>query len=155
MDCIVPSVTRSRTRLSDVRLAVYQARMKGCRPVSVVSGLQRLEAVTRALISWGWAPGTVHGDAFCHYANNSHWALLVAQWLKNPPVNQCRRHWFGPWSGKIPHAKEQLNLWAATTEPTLLQLVKPEHPRARALQQEKSLQREACALHLKSSPHSP
>uniref|UniRef100_A0AAA9TAY3 Solute carrier family 48 member 1 n=1 Tax=Bos taurus TaxID=9913 RepID=A0AAA9TAY3_BOVIN len=32
---------------------------------------------------------------------------------------QCRRHGFGPWSGKIPHAKEQLSPCARTTEPAL------------------------------------
>ena len=29
---------------------------------------------------------------------------------------QCRKHRFSPWSGKIPHAVEQLSLHAATTE---------------------------------------
>ena len=36
---------------------------------------------------------------------------------------QCRGHGFEPWSGKIPHAMEQLGLWAATTEPVRLELV--------------------------------
>ena len=36
---------------------------------------------------------------------------------------QCRRHGFEPWSGKIPHATEQLSLWATTTEPACLELV--------------------------------
>ena len=35
---------------------------------------------------------------------------------------QCRRHGFEPWSGKIPHAAEQLGPWATTTEPQLLSL---------------------------------
>ena len=30
---------------------------------------------------------------------------------------QCRRHGFEPWSGKIPHAAEQLSPGATTTEP--------------------------------------
>ena len=29
---------------------------------------------------------------------------------------QCRGHGFEPWSGKIPHAAEQLRPWATTTE---------------------------------------
>ena len=29
---------------------------------------------------------------------------------------QCREHGFEPWSGKIPHAAEQLSPWATTTE---------------------------------------
>ena len=32
-------------------------------------------------------------------------------------VCQCRGHGFEPWSGKIPHATEQLGPWATTTEP--------------------------------------
>ncbi|KAJ8780365.1 hypothetical protein J1605_011629 [Eschrichtius robustus] len=32
---------------------------------------------------------------------------------------QCRGHGFEPWSGKIPHATEQLSLCATTTEPAL------------------------------------
>ena len=32
---------------------------------------------------------------------------------------QCRGHGFEPWSGKIPHATEQLGPWATTTEPAL------------------------------------
>ena len=30
---------------------------------------------------------------------------------------QCRGHGFEPWSGKIPHAVEQLGPWATITEP--------------------------------------
>ena len=33
---------------------------------------------------------------------------------------QCRGHGFEPWSGKIPHAVEQLGPWATTTEPARL-----------------------------------
>ena len=36
---------------------------------------------------------------------------------------QCRGHGFKPWSGKIPHAEEQLGLWATTTEPACLEPV--------------------------------
>jgi len=56
---------------------------------------------------------------------------------------QCRRHQFDPWSGKIPHATEQLspcatttalqNPGAITTEPTCFSLLKPMCPRACAL----------------------
>ena len=35
----------------------------------------------------------------------------------------CRGHGFEPWSGKIPHAVEQLGPWATTTEPVRLELV--------------------------------
>ena len=36
---------------------------------------------------------------------------------------QCRGHGFAPWSGKIPHAAEQLSPWATTTEPARLEPV--------------------------------
>ncbi|KAJ8794078.1 hypothetical protein J1605_019070 [Eschrichtius robustus] len=38
--------------------------------------------------------------------------------VKNPPA-KCRGHAFEPWSGKIPHAEEQLSPCATTTEPAL------------------------------------
>ena len=37
--------------------------------------------------------------------------------VKNPPANGG--HGFEPWSGKIPHAAEQLSPYAITTEPVL------------------------------------
>ena len=36
---------------------------------------------------------------------------------------QCRAHRFEPWSGKFPHAAEQLGPWATTTEPARLEPV--------------------------------
>ena len=36
---------------------------------------------------------------------------------------QCRGYGFEPWSGKIPHAAEQLAPWATTTEPARLEPV--------------------------------
>ena len=36
---------------------------------------------------------------------------------------QCRGHGCEPWSGKIPHAAEQLSPWATTTELARLELV--------------------------------
>ena len=51
---------------------------------------------------------------------------------------QCRGHRFEPWSGKIPHAAEQLSPFATATE--------AHAPRARAPQQEKPPQWEARTL---------
>ena len=39
--------------------------------------------------------------------------------VKNSSTCQCRGHGFEPWSGKIPHATEQLNPCATTTEPAV------------------------------------
>ena len=44
-------------------------------------------------------------------------ASLVAQWLRICLPLQVHR--FEPWSGKIPHAAEQLRPCATTTEPAL------------------------------------
>ena len=59
--------------------------------------------------------------------------------VKNPPA--CRGRGFEPWSGKIPHATEQLSPCATTTEPPLESLrattTEARVPRARAEQQEK------------------
>ena len=38
---------------------------------------------------------------------------------------QCRGHRFNPYSGKIPHAVEQLSPRTTTTEARMLQLLKP------------------------------
>ena len=62
-------------------------------------------------------------------------ASLMVQWLRIhlpglpwwrsgwESACQCRGHGFGPWSGKIPHAAEQLSPWATTTEPACLEPV--------------------------------
>ena len=48
-------------------------------------------------------------------------ASLVAQWLRICLPLQGTR--FEPWSGKIPHAAEQLGPWATITEPARLEPV--------------------------------
>ena len=63
---------------------------------------------------------------FKFYVNNTvkkYWARasLVAQWLRICLPMQGTG--FKPWSGKIPHAAEQLALWATTTEPARLEPV--------------------------------
>ena len=50
------------------------------------------------------------------------WASLVVQWLRiRLPIQGT--YGFEPWSGKIPHAAEQLGPWATTTEPARLEPV--------------------------------
>ena len=66
---------------------------------------------------------------------------LVAQRLRT--ACQYRGHGFDPWSRKTPYATRQLSPCATTTEPM--------HSRACALQQEKPLWWEACALTLLSA----
>ena len=39
--------------------------------------------------------------------------------VKNPPANAGDKGSIEPWSGKIPHAAEQLSLCATTNEPEL------------------------------------
>ena len=72
-------------------------------------------------------------------------------------------HGFEPWSGKIPHAAEQLSLCATTTEPVLYSpqatttepratTTEAHVPRARAPQQEKPPQWEARAPQRRAAP---
>ena len=46
-----------------------------------------------------------------------YWTSLVASGLES--ACQCRGHGFDTWSGKIPHAAEQLSPCTTTTEPAL------------------------------------
>ena len=43
--------------------------------------------------------------------------------VKNQPDNAGRGHGFGPWSAKIPHAREQLSLCTTTSEASTLESV--------------------------------
>ena len=43
--------------------------------------------------------------------------------VESPSACQCRGHGFEPWSGKIPHAAEQLGPCATAAEPVCLELV--------------------------------
>ena len=63
-------------------------------------------------------------------------------------------HGFDPWSGKIPHAREQLsyNFWAHVLFP---ESCNTQVPRPHALQQEKPPQWAAHTLQLESSLPSP
>ena len=45
------------------------------------------------------------------------WGFPGGAVVKNPPAN-AGENGFEPWSGKIPHAAEQLSPLATTTEPT-------------------------------------
>ena len=61
-----------------------------------------------------------------NYVNGAHQnPFLGLPWWRSgwESACQCRGHGFKPWSGKIPHAAEQLGLWATTTEPARLELV--------------------------------
>ena len=50
----------------------------------------------------------------------THGAGGLPWWLSGKESTcQCRRHWFDPWAGKIPHAAERLSPCATTTVPVL------------------------------------
>ena len=57
-------------------------------------------------------------------------AMICGGKKKEESTCQCKGHEFNPWSGKTPHAMEQLSPCATTSEPT----------RPRIMQQEKPLQ---------------
>ena len=50
--------------------------------------------------------------------NLVHQSLEGFPWWLSCEESTCqsRKHWFHPWSGKTPHALEQLNLCATTIE---------------------------------------
>ena len=51
-------------------------------------------------------------------SHKKEWSNGLPWWLGGKESTcQCRRHWFHPWSKRIPHAMEQLRLCATTTEP--------------------------------------
>ena len=58
---------------------------------------------------------------FCYVKKNKTKQNLGLPWWRSGQKSacQCRGHGFNPWSGKIPHAAEQLSPWATTTEPVL------------------------------------
>ena len=74
----------------------------------------------------------------------------LPQWLNgSESACQCRGHGLDLWSRKIPHALEQLSLWARTTEPTCYNYW-AHVPRVCALQQATKTR----SLHTtKSNPH--
>ena len=59
------------------------------------------------------------------YSQTIKYALLGFPWWRSgwESACQCRGHGFESWSGKIPHAAEQLGPWATTTEPARLEPV--------------------------------
>ena len=51
---------------------------------------------------------------------NAKNSLGLPWWLSDKEsACQCRRHRFDPWSGKIPHASEQLTPCTTTPDPAL------------------------------------
>ena len=64
---------------------------------------------------------------------------------------QCGGHGLDPWSGKIPHAKEQLSPWGTTTEPSSCNYW-AHAPRARAPLQGKTPQWGASVLQKRQPP---
>ena len=65
------------------------------------------------------------------------WPTLGASWWLSgkEPTHHCRRHRFNPWFGKIPHATEQLSLYARTTEACVPWSPSAPQQEAHALQQ--------------------
>ena len=74
-------------------------------------------------------PGLKFYNSFCSHCSScfpipptEQQSLGLPWWLSGKESTcQCRRHGFHPWSGTIPHASEQLNLYATatTTDPVL------------------------------------
>ena len=65
-------------------------------------------------------PGVDTGSRFATKIRNWGLPWWCSGWES---ACQCRGHELEPWSGKIPHAAEQLGPWATTTEPACLEPV--------------------------------
>ena len=80
-----------------------------------VRAVKRLLLVTPVRDSdTSWTLGVVWISRDVDDSREEEGAFLVAQWLRIH-----RGHGFKPWSGKIPHAAEQLSPCATTAEPAL------------------------------------
>ena len=84
--------------------------LRGCHDPVIVHGLIYLYCFS---IFYCWILGH-----FYLLKITKCWGFPGGAVVKNPPAN-ARRHGFEPWSGKIPHAAEQLSPCDATTEPAL------------------------------------
>ena len=70
------------------------------------------------LVDWQLWAGLVHKLCSKRHSRGLPW------WRSGwESACQCRGHGFEPWSGKIPHAAEQLGPWATTAEPARLEPV--------------------------------
>ena len=67
-----------------------------------------------------------------YHIKNENRDILGFPWWRSgwESACQCGGHGFEPWSGKIPHAAEQLGPWATITEPVHLEPV-PRNKRGR------------------------
>ena len=99
--------------------------------------LSLLQPCTRAMphLDWrkvlvpsqGYQNGKMIGRIifFVHFERISRLRVQGLPWWRSgwESACQCRGHGFEPWSGKIPHAAEQLCPWATITEPARLEPV--------------------------------
>ena len=69
-----------------------------------------------------WSPSA---QSYCTVSPQSLKNIVGLPWWRSgwESACQCRVHGFEPWSGRIPHAAEQLGPWATTTEPACLEPV--------------------------------
>ena len=85
-------------------------------PSSDVFELQ--PTIRGTLIIFWWRGGTLWRTKLQNTSHGLPW------WRSGwESACQCREHRFEPWSGRIPHAAEQLGPWATTTEPVRLEPV--------------------------------
>ena len=102
-------------------------------PASQYAGQRHLcwAVVVLLVVDWRHETKAV-SVSLCHYTDVTFWFSILTSkpclglpWWSNgwESACQCRGRGFEPWSGKIPHAAEQLGPWATTTEPARLEPV--------------------------------
>ena len=68
--------------------------------------------------------GNIHIMDYSAATNKNELSLGLPWWHSGwESACQCRGHGLEPWSGKIPHAAEQLGPWATVAEPVRLEPV--------------------------------
>ena len=71
-------------------------------------------------------PADLHKPSQVRRGNQKEGTGGLAWWCSGKESScKCSGHRFDPWSGKIPHASEQLSPCATTTEPGKPQLLSP------------------------------
>ena len=129
----VSSMWDQRTHLRKVKVLVAQSCPTLCHPMDCsVHGILQVRILEWVAIpfsresSWPRDQTQVShimGRSFTIWATgealNIRIGLPYGSVVKNPSTCQCRRHWFNPWSRKLPHASEPLSPCIVTTEPVL------------------------------------
>ena len=108
----------NRNRLTDIENRLVVAKWEG-----VGGGMEWEVGVSRCkLLYIEW----INNELLLYSTGNYiQYPMIGLPWWHSgwESACQCKGHGFEPWSGRIPHATEQLGPWATTAEPARLEPV--------------------------------